>query len=346
LFTHPWFQTWIMFIGEATNFAVFLTLYFTHKGKEKYSPRLFAPILAIPMLCDTTGSTLSNISLLYITGSVWQMLRSANIVFAGILAVIFLKRKLFAYHWIGMAIVVLGLTLVGTSSLLSPQDTSGESGLGNTVFGISLVLGAQLVVASQVTLEERLLKGSHYPPIQVVGTEGLFGTLFMGLIVLPILYFIPGSTCGSYENSIDALIQIGTNNALFGLIIVFIVSIAFYNWFAQSVTASLTAVHRTLIDACRTLLIWVVDLFIYYVISPNFGEEWTQYSYLEVIGFMLLLFGTFVYNSVIRFNFLYYPAQENLSLNIEGDKKDSEKLVINEASTLLNNSNNLNAKTF
>jgi len=203
------------------------------KEKKKFTPRLIAPILAIPMLFDTTGSTLSNISLLYITGSVWQMLRSANIVFAGILAVIFLKRKLYAYNWIGMGVVVLGLTLVGTSSLLSPQDTTGSTGFGKTILGICLVLGAQLVVASQVTLEERLLKGSHYPPVQVVGTEGLFGTLFMGIIILPILYFIPGDNCGSYENSIDAFIQIGTSNSLFGLILGFIISIAFYNWFLK-----------------------------------------------------------------------------------------------------------------
>jgi len=106
---------------------------------------------------------------------------------------------------------------------------------------------------------------------------------------------------------------------------------------SQSVTASLTAVHRTLIDACRTLLIWVVDLFIYYVISPEYGEVWTQYSYLEVIGFILLVFGTLMYNSVLRFTFLYYPERENLSINTEEHKIDTEKLVINESSTLLNN---------
>jgi hypothetical protein len=41
--------------------------------------------------------------LLFVAPSVWQMLRGSNILFTGILSVVFLKRRLYAYSWIGMA---------------------------------------------------------------------------------------------------------------------------------------------------------------------------------------------------------------------------------------------------
>ena len=38
------------------------------------------------------------------------------------------------------------------------------------------------------------------------------------------------------------------------------------------------------------------DLFIYYYINPMFGEVWTNYSYLQIAGMVVLLYGTAIYN--------------------------------------------------
>jgi hypothetical protein len=72
----------------------------------------------------------------------------------------------------------------------------------------------------------------------------------------------------------------------------------------------LTAVHRTLVDASRTILVWVVDLFVYYVIDENYGEAWQKYSWIQFVGFFLLICGTLVYNSVIKIPFVRYESQE------------------------------------
>ena len=41
---------------------------------------------------------------------------------------------------------------------------------------------------------------------QIVGWEGVFGTLFMVCLLLPIVYFIPGTEGnGFHENSIETL---------------------------------------------------------------------------------------------------------------------------------------------
>ncbi len=39
------------------------------------------------------------------------------------------------------------------------------------------------------------------------------------------------------------------------------------------------------------------DLIIFYYINPLFGETWTQYSYIQVAGMAVLLYGTAIYNA-------------------------------------------------
>lgn len=46
-----------------------------------------------------------------------------------------------------------------------------------------------------------------------------------------------------------------------------------------------------------TSLVWVTELFIYYFISKNFGEEWTNESYLLIAGMMILFYGVSIYNA-------------------------------------------------
>ncbi|XP_058964706.2 solute carrier family 35 member F6 isoform X1 [Pocillopora verrucosa] len=318
-FEHPWIQTALMFLGE----MICLIGLFIHQRKErlKYKQRLlhdgidgrsykeatqtrkslqrrvFQWIFAFPALCDLCGTTLATIGLLYVKASVWQMLRGSIIIFTGLLSKIFLKRKLWPIHWIGMIVTVVGLVLVGLSSVLRDKEASHpKAGLG-----IAFILMGQCVSATQYIVEERFLKEKNFHPLQVVGMEGFFGFTVMAAVVLPVLYFIPGSQPHhSYENSLDALLMIKNDTTLATLIVFYTLSIAFYNFFGLTLTKSLTAVHRTLIDACRTIVVWAVELFIHYALHEDFGETWDRkYSIFQVDGFLFLMLGTALYNELL-----------------------------------------------
>jgi len=72
----------------------------------------------------------------------------------------------------------------------------------------------------------------------------------------------------------------------------------------------MTAVHRTIIDTLRTISIWMVELFIYYVLKlSDYGEDWKQWNYLQAGGFILLILGTIIYNNVITLPFFEYEEQ-------------------------------------
>jgi len=75
----------------------------------------------------------------------------------------------------------------GASKLLEGAQTDPK-----LVIGIIFILAGQLANAIQMVIEESFLRKRDYPALHVVGMEGIHGVLFMVLIILPIMYLIPG----------------------------------------------------------------------------------------------------------------------------------------------------------
>jgi len=272
---------------------------------------VFSIVFLWPTLCDLGGTTLGGIGLIYTPASVWQMLRGSIIIFSGALSVIFLKRKLHCHHWFGMSIVVAGLGLVGVSSLLGSHEKAPSADL---ILGIVMTLAGQLLGAIQFIVEEVFVKRRNYPALNVVGMEGLYGTLLMSAVVLPALYFVPakGQILKNFsENSLEAFVQIYNSWFLLLFVLLYLVSIAFYNFFGLAVTKRLSAVHRTLIDACRTVVVWTIEIILYYSGLHKYGEGWEKNSYLQLGGFLLLVVGTVLYNGVVKLPCSTYTVAKN-----------------------------------
>lgn len=64
---------------------------------------------------------------------------------------------------------------------------------------------------------------------------------------------------------------------------------------------------RTIFEAVRTSVIWVVNLLIYYIFAPHsvFGEAWTTYSYLQLCGFVMLIFSSQFYSGYVKYPMLF-----------------------------------------
>jgi uncharacterized membrane protein len=67
-----------------------------------------------------------------------------------------------------------------------------------------------------------------------------------------------------------------------------IISIACFNATGVAITKHASAAQRSTIDTCRTLVIWIMSLLF-------LGEEFLP---LEIIGFILLVGGTLIYNEI------------------------------------------------
>ncbi len=313
-FNHPFLQAWFMFVGELLCLLVFrlMVLRASRKSKkdrdaidcaEPFSPLIFV----LPACCDMTATSLMYLGLTMTDASVFQMLRGSVIIFTGIFSIIWLKRKLYLFHWIGMSAVLIGCVIVGLASVLNKPTNSSEA--RNPELGNTLIVVAQVVTAVQMVVEERYVSGKNIPALQAVGWEGFFGVTILGLLLIP-MYYIPAvdglseteSGGSHFEDALDGFNQISNSVQLLLCICGTITSIACFNYFGISVTKSMSAVHRMVLDSIRTIVIWGVSLFL----------GWEQFQWMQMSGFCVLLFGTMVYNEILSLESLgvYYPDKE------------------------------------
>ena len=118
-------------------------------------------MIAIPSALNLVATVLMSIGLLYVTVSIYQMMRGAELVFAAIFSVLFLGKKLYKLHYVGIACAVVGISMVGIASILSPEqnDTGTKA---QQVLGISLIVLAQAIQAGQISYEEHFMKSLDF----------------------------------------------------------------------------------------------------------------------------------------------------------------------------------------
>jgi drug/metabolite transporter (DMT)-like permease len=330
-FNHPFVQAAGMFIGEASCIVVyFITTWWARrqaaaKGEViKPAPKFNNFLLAIPATCDLLGTSAMYIGLGLTDASVFQMLRGSVVVFTAIFSVIFLKRKQYAYHWIGVSCVVVGAAIVGSQTFICPVEGSGSSSNSatNAIIGNSFVILAQIIVATQMVVEEKLIGANDLPALKVVGLEGIFGFTILS-VLLVVMYFIPSPsflcdssswTCGHFENTLDAFVEFGNNPMILAYTIGNIVSIAFFNFLGVSITKYMSASARMVLDSLRTMVIWVFSL----------AVGWESFCYIEPVGFFFLLAGALIYNGVLKIPCLYYPPSGAGVKSVESDEVDEE----------------------
>ncbi|KZT11542.1 uncharacterized protein LAESUDRAFT_720793 [Laetiporus sulphureus 93-53] len=292
-------------------------------------------LLWFPAACDLTGTTLMNIGLLYTPVSIYQMTRGALVLFVGVLSVIFLRRRLWLYQWISLVTVMAGVSLVGYSGsmikdavkepnasiinmatpsagfrvledLPSPQPIE-EPEITKVLVGVFFILFAQVFTATQFVIEEKIMARYSVAPLVAVGWEGFFGALSI-VLAMPLLahyaYVTPFFDLprGWYQ-------MIDTPSVLWSGVIIAI-SISLFNFFGLSVTRHVSATVRSLTDTCRTLSIWIVSL--------GLGWETIMWpiSLLQVLGFGLLVYGTFLFNNLVKLPLFLRPAAEGAAISV------------------------------
>lgn len=275
-------------------------------------------LLALPACCDIAGTTLMNVGLLFVAASIYQMTRGALVLFVGLFSVIFLHRKLYLYQWSALFIVVLGVAVVGLAGAIAPnpqaQPNPGsvvEAGLLFarataedikttarstealwTIIGVLMIALAQIFTATQFVLEEWILEQYALEPLKVVGWEGLFGFI-VTVIAMIILHLVVGRTeqgRNGYFDAEEGWREMTHNKAIAVSSVLIMISIGGFNFFGLSVTRTVSATARSTIDTCRTLFIWIVSL----------GLGWETFKWLQILGFALLVYGTFLFNDIVR----------------------------------------------
>lgn len=112
--------------------------------------------------------------------------------------------------------------------------------------------------------------------------------MFISLIFIAIFYIIPGRDFGSWENPIQATLQLKNNYILFASILISSAVIGPFNYFGTNLTKYSSAMHRCLIDASRMLVVWILSIFM----------GWETLKVDQAIGYFLVLSGNILYHDV------------------------------------------------
>ena len=114
-----------------------------------------------------------------------------------------------------------------------------------------------------------------------------------------------------HENFAETWDQLKNSTDLIILTIASMVALLVYNLVGNMVTKQLSAIMRSILESCRTLGVWITSIVIYYGWHDSkSGEEWTNWSYLEFVGFILLVYGTVAYKEILPIPGVSKPAPQ------------------------------------
>ena len=270
-FNHPFVQAVGMFIGEFSCLLAYTLFSWRAASRGDETFQRAKPhsklIFLIPALCDMCATSIMYVGLSLTSSSIFQMLRGSVVIFTATFSAVFLKKKQAGFKWVGVAFVMVGTAVVGASSFVSScKDTcAGSGGAGSdskAMVGNVLIIVAQVIVATQMVVEEMFIEGYDIPPLQVVGWEGAWGLSIMSAVLLA-MYYIPTqgtpmcsfnsgpnatvlsnstcptpdtvfsseAVCSHVEDTYDAFVQFGNNGKIILFTALNVCSIAFFNFF-------------------------------------------------------------------------------------------------------------------
>mmetsp|Transcript_91004 Transcript_91004/g.262172 ORF Transcript_91004/g.262172 Transcript_91004/m.262172 type:complete len:247 (+) Transcript_91004:1-741(+) len=212
-----------------------------------------------------------------------------------------LGKEVRAFQWAGLVTSTAGVALVGLGHLLDVR-AAPEGSLGQTVFGITLVVTGMALQSAQIIAEESLIKKTGIAPMRVVGLQGVWGLAVMVCGVYPVMYCAPGDDEGKMTNIVNEAYMLTQSSEVFWTALACALVAGSMKATGTGVTAVLSGVHRKLLDALRTALIWCFGLFVNYAVNPSseFGEVWTGRSWLALGGFVLIVVGQLAYGGIFR----------------------------------------------
>ncbi|KAJ9109246.1 hypothetical protein QFC21_000575 [Naganishia friedmannii] len=208
-------------------------------------------LFLFPAVCDIAGTTLMNVGLILTPVSIYQMSRGALVLWVGVLSVIFLGRKLRAYQWASLIIVMLGVALVGLAGSMVKKtavgipDVDNEAGLVVALLKRMAVATAEMVAPedpTKVFVGVLLITGAQIftaTQFHAVGLEGFWGLSVILLFMPALHYFFAAKS--PYFDIPRGFHQIVDHPLVLSLSVAICFSIAAFNLCGLGVTKAVSA---------------------------------------------------------------------------------------------------------
>jgi len=319
-FNRPFFAATVLFFGMTFTLVPYFFLRHNKPGVTKVDKMTFVNML-IPSLLEFMGQTMFLLGVMKIPMSLSLTLKGARVVFSALLLVVFLKRKLYAFHWTAIALTVIGICVSSLKEIISPSHTK-ETDTTSVLIGIALVLGGEFIRSARTVLEEKLMKKLRYDALLVVGLQGLFALI----LAVPALFVVNAikTSKGSLEDISQTWTQFTSNPIVWGIALSTPLTVPSLFIAGAYVTKLMSSVHNALTTIITNSIVWMLGIIVH-LIDTSRGEKLIPLSSVQVVGFIIVLFSSMMYDSIIRLPKIFaYPADRAAA----SGAGDSEKSVM------------------
>jgi drug/metabolite transporter (DMT)-like permease len=308
-FKKAFFITFCNFFSLSICMWIF---YFIRRPKIDMTPytRKQILVMAIPGTVQAVSFCLATTAQIIMSLSLAMIMKGAKVVLSALFTTLLFRKKLPAFKWVAVAVCVAGLALAGASEYMNFSKSNQNA--GTILIGLSMALVSEAMFAFQVIFDERQMKTKGICPTYLVGMEGVYGCVILIPVVLMAWLVFPGDQNGSYENLPDTFYRIGQSGVIQGFLSFYLIGNFVGAIAAATITKYLTGVHSSLISVGRTIVVWVLELLLYYAgseaIANQYGHKWDVYSPLKLTGFLIVVLSMFMYDGRIKLPWLDYSS--------------------------------------
>lgn len=304
------------FMGSLLFFGMSFTLipYFMYRhGKPGVTPLTKQTLLnmLVPALLEFVGQVMFLMGLRYLPMSLSLTLKGGRVVFSALLLVLFLRRTLRSYHWWAVAGTMVGLVIAAIPSILYPKGEAKT--MGQTMTGIALVLGGEFIRSLRTVIEEKLMKKMKYDALLIVGLQGIMALT----LSIPVLFIMNAITIDGkpVEKLSDTWNQFTSTPMVYALAATFPISVSGLFISGAYVTKLMSAVHNALTTILTNGLVWGLMIAVFFLDKTindkedkmTRGERPQTIDLVQVLGFIIVLLASLVYDAILRLPFFTYP---------------------------------------
>lgn len=323
-FEKPFFVSTVVFASMCLSLIYFVVFRRAQVHPSTYNVKMIK-MMFIPSILECVALCMGIYAQILMALSLAMIMKGAKVVFSALFTTTFLKRKQHAFHWFSVSLCVVGLAIAGGSEYLNNRDAGWA-----VLIGSSLLLASECMKAFHVIYDEMMMKKNNCDVLFVVGTEGVYGVIFLVPTIVLAWLVIPGKDQSRLEHLLDSFHRIGQSEMLTALFSVLPAIVVVLAVAGVMIIKYLTGVHNALISVSRSIVAWGLELVFFYCAPSGFaqtyGKPWGTFSVLRIVGFAMVIVSTLIYDEDIRLpSVFYYPPKTQVCEEVAVDGSEEQK---------------------
>eukprot|EP01054_Gregarina_sp_Poly1_P003207 Gregarina_sp_Poly_1__3206@NODE_1912_length_3099_cov_79_291227_g1234_i0_p1_GENE_NODE_1912_length_3099_cov_79_291227_g1234_i0NODE_1912_length_3099_cov_79_291227_g1234_i0_p1_ORF_typecomplete_len424_score44_70SLC35F/PF06027_12/1_8e16Nuc_sug_transp/PF04142_15/2e03Nuc_sug_transp/PF04142_15/2_5e11PUNUT/PF16913_5/1_4e08CRTlike/PF08627_10/1_3e08TPT/PF03151_16/1_3e03TPT/PF03151_16/1_6e08UAA/PF08449_11/3e05EamA/PF00892_20/1_2e02EamA/PF00892_20/0_0016EamA/PF00892_20/1_2e03Mg_trans_NIPA/PF05653_14/6_6Mg_tran len=220
----------------------------------------------IPACFEFAAGWLCNLAMTITYASTVLMLRTFNTAVVALITTFWLRTPLRLYHWYGVAIVTLGTCIASVFAAIVEDPNTPYSKTESYIGAIAAILSCIFT--------------SRMAPFKAAGIQGLVQCI-VASVALTMSWDARAVRASTY--------QLRNSTELQRMALVFVTMIFFFNASLIVISKLASSLLRTILHAFRTMLIYLIELFI----------GWSTFHWLDLSSIITSILGLLVYTNVL-----------------------------------------------